>query len=225
MEKQLIQTTQIKTKSNNLIPAQRKFSEFEEFCLWYAMPYEMKKEAGILKQKEFAEAFKVDPATLSTWKSRAEFIARVNYLRNQWAHEKSMDVIEGIYRAAVKGNPHSQKLWAQMFMGFTEKTEVKEVKAVEISTNDIRHLIEQLPDNLKEKHYGNLRELLDDASAIANARDVENSAWTTRPQAVVLDEADHNAQDIPSRATDGVAKGDKKCVCKNLEREVSAYNY
>lgn len=225
MQKQIIQTTQIRSKNSNLIPNARKASEFEEFCLWYAMPYAAKKEMRMEKQKEFAEAFNVDPATLSIWKSRAEFIARVNYLRNQWAHEKSMDVIDGIYRAAVKGNPHSQKLWAQMFMGFTEKTEVKETKAVEISTNDIRHLIEQLPDNLKEKHYGNLRELLDDASAVANARDVENRSWTTRPQAIVSNEADNNAQNIPSRATYGVAESDQKCVCKNMERQVSAYNY
>ena len=200
--------------ANNLVPP--KTTEFEEFCLWYAMPYAQKKTLGLLTQKDFSENYDVAPQTLSRWKDRPEFMARVTKLRNQWAFEKTQDVIQGIYSAAVGGNALSQKLWLQFFLGFSEKSEVTTVTKVEITTNDIRHLINQLPENLKNKHNANLRELLDDAISVANARDVEDSRWTTGLADPIPVETYHDAQDVSGSGSDEVATSHKVGLRANM---------
>jgi hypothetical protein len=93
----------------------------------------------------------------------------------------------------------------QLFEGFTEKTESTEIKKVEVGVNDIRFLIDALPEPLKSKHYGNLRELLDDASSVRNARSVESDRWNERPAQTISDETDNDAQNVPGDRANAVA--------------------
>ena len=194
-----------KRKRNHAQMAPIKKNTYEEFILWSAMPSFEQKNFGIETQKAFAEYYKINMGTISRWKGTDDYIKRVTEIRKQWAFQRTSDVIAGVYRSCVKGNPHSQKLWFQYFMGMTDKVDVSVQQKIEISVNDIRHLIEILPEELKQKHYANLRELLDDASAARNAGSIEEGHWSERPADPVQPEADNDAQDVSEPAQDAMA--------------------
>lgn len=225
-------------RKNNSLPIEkiRKPSTYDEFIYWLAMPTPAKMKMGIETQTQFAEFFKVSERTLLRWKESEQFRAQVRALRDKWAFEKTQGVIEGIYKAAVKGNDKSQKLWMQLFEGFTEKTEVEQTQKVEISVNDIRFLIEALPVQMQEKYYGFLQQLLDDSAAIARAIDGGDIPESVRiaeakyadAQAAernVPGDADTDAQHVPVERTAAMAESYPQCVCEDVVRQVSPHNH
>lgn len=200
---------------------------YNEFVYWYAMPPGERMKLGIETQAEFAEVNKVHVNTLSAWKSRADFIARVEEIHRRWGDEMTGGVIRAIYQTAVKGNPMSQLLWLQYFKGFNPKAEAeKKSEKVEITVNDIRFLIEALPEQLRKKHYDNLRDLLDDSAAVATAIDqgetpegiqhIANGDWSDRPEGEIRTEADNDAQDVQVERPNVVARSHTSSVCENM---------
>lgn len=152
---------------------------YEEFVLWSSMPPSERFKLGIETQEQFVEFYKIGINTPTAWKRRPDFEARVTLLRREWAFSRTSAVIEGIYRAALKGNPFSQKLWLQYFHNFSEKQIVAVAPARVGGVNDVLALIEALPENRREKHYAWLREFIYDAS-IAKQKaqeDGDMSAW------------------------------------------------
>ena len=203
-----------------------KGSVYLEFILWTAMPFKEKENLGIETQNDFAAEYKVDISTLSRWKTRADFEARVDAILKMWSTDKTPDVVHSIYRTAIKGNPLSQMLWLQYFKKFNPKKIEDEEKKVELSAGDIRFAIEKLPEQLKEKHYGYLRELAEDINAIRNARDPEDNDWYERPPEAVPDETDNDAQIVSNEdRPHAVAIRHTECVCEDLERFVSQSNH
>lgn len=221
-EKSVSITTQQEKPKKDLLS---KVAVYEEFILWSALPYEEQVKLGIETQGQFAAFYNVQESTLSNWKDRKDYKPRVRALRDKWAFGKTGKVIDGIYRAAVRGNPHSQRLWMQVFEGFSEKQEVTHVQKVEITPTDIRFIIEGLPENLKIKHYANLRELLDDASMVRSARDAEGSDWTDGPAPTVPIETYIDAQDVSREGTDVVAPRYTSSVCDYMVGKISPNNY
>lgn len=197
-----------------------KLELYDEYIRWYALPLEAKKEIGMVTQSAFADHYKIAFNTTTAWKRRPDFIAKVRALRQDWGFERTGDVLNGMYKAAVKGNPNSQKLWLQYFEDFTEKSEQTNVNRVEIGVNDIRFIIEQLPEPLKSKHYANLRDLLDDADAVRNAREIEDSAGAAGPTQALPGQADNLPPDVPATEAGAVAEGDTAGVREDMEREV-----
>ena len=190
---------------------------YNEFVLWSAMPHAERVKLGIEWQYQFEEYYQIDGSTLTRWKSRPDFEGRVDKIIHVWSIDKTPEVVQGMYRAAVKGNPMSQLLWLQYFKKFNakgndEKGGGGDGRKVEVSPNDIRNLIDILPEPLKSEHYANLRKLLDDSSAIRDARVVEDANWTTRPTESLQLEADNTPQDIPREEADELPKSNKKCV-------------
>lgn len=202
-----------------------KATVYQEFVLWTAMPSIEKRRLGLESQKAFAEYHNISENSLSNWKQRADFEPRVDAILKMWSVGKTPDVVHGIYAAAVKGNPMSQMLWLKYFKGFSEKSEVTVTNKVEVGVNDIRHLIELLPEPLKSKHYANLRELLDDSVAVRDARSVEDGHWTARPADPISDEADHDAQDVPEPKGYEVAESHPTGVRAIVERQFFSSDY
>lgn len=196
---------------------------FEEFVLWFALPRFEKLKMGLEWQEDFARHHSISDKALSRWKKRPEFYPKVEELRRAWTKNRTSDVMESIYRAALKGNPLSQKLWYQIFEGWSEKTEVLHTKKIELNVNDIRFIIEQFPEQQKEKYYGYIREIIDAAESLRNAGQLENRDISYEESEVtVLDPTDHDAQDIPGTRTDGLAESDQISVRPYLVRKTSA---
>lgn len=149
---------QIVTNSENREP--KRMDIYEEFCLWSAMPPSERAKFGIETQEQFVEFYNIGVNTPTAWKRRTDYKVYVTTLRSEWAFAKTGAVIEGIYRSALKGNPHSQKLWLQYFHGFSEKKELTIKDRPVIGINDILYLVEQLPESEREKYYEWLRDLL-----------------------------------------------------------------
>ena len=190
---------------------------------------------GIETQGSFAAWQSLSERTLNRWKERADFLPNVKNIRDKWAQERGGDVAAAIYQTAMKGNPLAQKLWMQVYEGFSEKSEIAVTKKIEIGVNDIRFLIEALPEPLKSKHYANLRELLDDSAAFANARnidpealrdaqDTESGGGTEVAEDGVCRPPDNDAQDIPEPATNEMAARNTPGVCEHMERQAYTYN-
>lgn len=196
----------------------QKLDQYEDFIEWYALPLEAKRKVKIITQADFCKKFKLAPNTLTAWKRRPEFVTRVRALRTDWGFDRTSDVLNGMYKSALKGNDKSQKLWLQYFENFSEKTEQTNVNKVEIGVNDIRFLIEQLPEPMKSNHYANLRQLLDDVTAFRNAREAEDSIVADGPPQPLLGQTNQPAQHVPDTEADEVAEGDTAGVRENMVR-------
>jgi len=215
--------TQLQQKARKTTPSKR--SLYTEFILWTAMPQKERENLGIEWQQDFAEYYKVDESTLWRWKQRADFEERVDAILKMWSTDKTPAVVHAIYRSAIKGNPFSQQLWLQYFKKFNPKAIPEENKQKVLSPGDIRYMVEQLPEQLKEKHYGYLRELAEDIAAVRNARGIADDDWNERPATTVPDEADRDASDVPNEErSDDMAKGDTRCAWTDLVRHVSQNN-
>lgn len=210
---------------------------YREFVYWFAMPNAERIKLGIETQADFSQVNKVHVNTLSVWKKRPDFMKRVDEIHHEWGQEMTGGVIQGMYKAAVKGNPMSQLLWLQYFKNFNPKRDeyAQNNGKLEVTTNDIRFLIEGLPLELKQKHYGYLRELLDDAARVANAidsgeipdgiRNIEESARAERLEEAVQGETDNAPRDVPVERTNAIPRRHSESVCDDMERQVSAHNY
>lgn len=211
-------------KSEKLYPNKRDI--YREFILWTAMPYKEKERLGLETQEAFIAYYKIGANTPTRWKHRPDFEGRVDAILKMWSTDKTPDVVHSIYRSAVKGNPMSQMLWLQYFKKFNPKKEDTDEKKVVLGINDIRYAIEQLPENLKKKHYGYLRELTEDIAACRNARDIEDDVWYARPETTISDEADNDAQDIPNKeSSNAVAKSHKASIRADMVGPISESNH
>jgi hypothetical protein len=141
---------------------------------------------GIETQKQFSEYNKISEQTLSNWADRPEFMPRVKSLWKKWGQGRTPTVIAAIYKSATSGGkeaPQAQKLWMQVIEDFSERTRaITDTKKVELGVGDIRYLIEQLPEELKEKHYGYLRELTEDINSARNAGEIDDETWYEQPE-------------------------------------------
>lgn len=152
---------------------------YTEFILWSAMPPSERMRLGIETQEQFVDFYKIGANTPARWKRRPDFEARVTTLRKEWAFGKTSAVIEGIYRSAVKGNPFSQKLWLQYFHDFSEKQMVQHKIMSTVSVDDVRFLVDVLPEPERAKCQGHLREIID-ALALHRHNNPNDPRWSER---------------------------------------------
>ena len=97
-------------------------STYHEFTKWFALPTPGKVQMGVTDQNEFAAQFKVSKDTLSRWKQRSDFKQRVDKFRRDWGDERTPNVIEAIYRSAMRilylWNDNSFKCLSYLFFCF-----------------------------------------------------------------------------------------------------------
>jgi len=199
------QTNQSKDNRQRLLP--NKASVYEEFILWSAMPPMEQRRLGIETQEQFGEYYKVSGVTMWKWKQRTEFHQRRMKLVRDWAHDRTPGVIQSIYASCLKGNSDSQRIWLKYFEGWVEETKVDHTLKVEITQNDIRHLIEALPEKEKLECYGHLRQILDIATAVRNSGRLNDStAGYNDAEDAVFTEADNDAQDVSGSGANELAE-------------------
>jgi hypothetical protein len=137
---------------------------YQEFIRWRTMdPFE-RSAAGLMEQKDFAAKYKVSEDTLTRWKQRPDFEKRVRSSRKDWAFEHEGEIMEALYKSAVRGNAASQRYWIKLFSGFKlgRKLDEPEIKTITIS--EVHQLIEDLPKWRQKKYKDLMRDLVDDAT-------------------------------------------------------------
>ena len=218
---QIVKMATMPIKTENRYPS--KNDVYAEFILWFAMPVDERVKLGIENQGQFADYYHVNKSTLSDWKDRTDFAPRVDRIQMHWGLERTGNVIKAIYNTALKGNPFSQQLWLQYFKKFNVKEgdgNGGNTKKVEVTVNDIRFLISQLPEELKQKHYDNLRDLLDDVVSFAEARDVEgfteSSSSVDGSEMEIQEQTNTSTQDVRSERADELATRHTFSVCTDM---------
>lgn len=213
---------EVATAKDVKITPPNKTTLYAEFILWTAMPWVEKQKLGLETQGDFSQKYDVAEGTLSRWKHRPDFEPRVDAILKMWSTDKTPDIIHSIYRTAVKGNPMSQMLWLQYFKKFNPRADTtEETQRSGGGVGDLKHLIDQLPKELREKHYGYFRELLADISAFRNARDGQDDGWYERPAQPILDETDNDAPIVSIERTYAIPRSYPQSVCTDMERQVS----
>ncbi|MCH7605373.1 hypothetical protein IID24_05290, partial [Patescibacteria group bacterium] len=139
-----------------------KDNTLEEFLFWFAMPASERGKTGAETMQEFADEHKVHRNTLTRWKDSPEFQTRAQALRRKWGNEMTAFVFDGWKLACMKGNPHAIELWLSYFEGWDKKQIIEQRKVVEVSANDIRALINELPTERQRHYYGELANLEDE---------------------------------------------------------------
>jgi hypothetical protein len=137
---------------------------YQEFIQWNAMGPFRRQQTGIHDQKSFAKHYGVSEDTLTRWKQRHDFEKRIRTGRKGWAFEKEGDVMEALYRSAVRGNAASQRLWMKLFSGFQVGGRNKQPEMKTITISEVHQLIDDLPKWRQKKYKDFMRELVDDAS-------------------------------------------------------------
>lgn len=194
-------------------------SVYNDFIMWYALPEEAKRKLEIDTQGDFAEKYHVNETTLSRWKDRPDFEPRVLEITRKWATGKTPDVVNGIYKAAVKGNPYSQQLWLT-FMGLVKdknSVEVAVKSKVQVTINDIRFIIRALPEHLQQKHYDNLRDLLIEADAHSNSERLEAGDRRGLTEDELCAQTDFIPQSILRKRYSQISNSNPQSVCETME--------
>lgn len=199
---------------------------YNEFILWTAMPHQERVRLGIEWQYQFEDFYSVNGSTLTRWKERIDFEQRVDKILKMWSTDMTPAVVHSIYRTAIKGNPMSQLLWLQYFKGFNPKPKDEERKMVEIGVNDIRFLIESIPEPTRTKFYGYLREIIDTAVALRRAGEMENRPLPNEePERALLGEANNDASNVQRAETNDIPASDQGRIRKDMVREIYAYHH
>ena len=199
----------------------RKVVVFDEFVIWCATPETMRIKMGIEEQKDFARIYSVSERTLTRWKNQPGFWQEVGRLHLDSAKMRTGTVIMAIYKSALKGNPISQITWMKIFEGYTEKSETTNTNKVEVGVNDIRFIIDGLPEPYKTKFHGYINEIVVTANAVRNASDPDDPVWSERPADDIQGQADNDAPDIPDeKQPDAVAESDQGRIRNDVVREI-----
>ncbi|MEX0652428.1 MAG: hypothetical protein WD509_01825 [Candidatus Paceibacterota bacterium] len=131
---------------------------YEDFVLWFALPSSERARMGASTMAEFAERYGVHVNTLTRWKRAEGFDETVLKYRRSWGNDMTSHVFDGWKLACMKGNPQAIELWMAYFEGFN-KTHVVQDRGpeVEVTEDDIRSLINELPIEKQKEYYGSLK--------------------------------------------------------------------
>ncbi len=144
-----------KAKTSKDSRGTKKDAERLQFIEWLALPSWKRKPKA---QAQFARVIRVDPATLSIWKSDPLLMAEVQKRATEHTTNRRPDVLGAIVRSAVGGNAYSQKLFLQHTEGWAEKQkrehEIHEERATgmdELTDDQLDELIAQCAQDIADR--------------------------------------------------------------------------
>lgn len=160
----MIKATKTKNRGGVLKP--RKKDVFDIFVDWIALPTTERAEMGIETQTDFAKKYGIHNVTLTTWKKREDFKkakqeAQVSRLENCTA-----DVLEGLKDRCVK---YGMAYDVELFLLYVEKWDRKHVLEIlgeiKLGDNDIRTIVDLLPENKQKAFYETITDLIAEAES------------------------------------------------------------
>lgn len=145
---------------------------YEQFVLWSALTPEERSWRGIQTREQFCKMYGVPSVRLlDAWAQRSDFEQRVAALREDWIIFKTGDVLGEIYTSARGGNLRSQKLWLDYARRIKEKRDASGPKLNRLSSDDVRQVIDMLPEGLRESNYRRLEGIIGDTTLYEQERE------------------------------------------------------
>lgn len=208
-------------------------TDYEQFAFWYALPLSERAKTGVRYESEYAEKNGVDRKTLYNWRQLPDFKAKVVRLRQDWGDDMTAAVFDGWKLACMKGNPHAIELWLGYFHGYYKKQVIEQHVFVEVTSNDIRSLVNELPINEQKEFYGILANLADrvryhrrigqDRHGIGDGQTSQSIPDNTRALQRQTDYFPQRASD--TRAINEMATGNQKLLRTAMARQDNTRNY
>ncbi len=136
---------------------------YEQFVLWSALTPEERSWRGIQTREQFCKTYGVpNTRLLDAWAQRPDFEQRVAALREDWIIYKTGDLLGEIYSAARDGDFKSQRLWLDYARRIKEKRDATGPRPEHLSSDDVRRIIDMLPEGMRERNYWRLQGIKDD---------------------------------------------------------------
>lgn len=148
----------------------QKRDKFELFVEWYTLPYIERVKTGMETQGQFAYRNSLSKDTLTKWKQRPDFKAAVEKRRQDWDSKWFGEIMQGWLRSCLKGNPKSIELWLQYFQGW-RKDQIPKERENEVSEDDVKRLIQELPEDRQKKYFIHLANLADEVKQARKERE------------------------------------------------------
>jgi len=162
---------------------------YEQFVLWSALTSEERSWRGIQTREQFCKMYGVPSIRLlDAWAQRADFEQRVAALREDWIILKTGDLLGEIYSAARSGDIKSQTLWLDYARRIKEKRDATGPKPSRLSPDDVRQIIDMLPEALRESNYRRLENIRSDVVIYQNEQERKE-----REQAEIKERAERAA--------------------------------
>lgn len=174
-------TPEERRKRNNMLSAKsrgngtpQKKDIYIAFQDWYSSTDEAKAEMGIKNMTQFAEHHHVSIDTLSDWKKRKDFDAKVFQKSKAWGKERWPNVLEGLYKRATKGYAFEVELFAMITFGWTREKAKEEALANPFTENDLMAIAQFLPEEKRKVFYDTIATTMAEARLLRDrARDEE----------------------------------------------------
>ena len=156
----------IKSKKQRGGRKPNKQTVYDRFVEWIALTTKDRKKLGVSTQRDFAKKYGMHETTLTGWKKREDFgqlkqEAQVSRLQND-----TSDVLEGLKNRCVK---YGMAYDVELFLLYVEKWDRKHVLEIlgeiKLGDNDIRTIIDLLPEAKQKTFYDTLTNLIAEAQS------------------------------------------------------------
>ena len=154
---------------------------FNDFVLFISLPDpERAQMFGILPdpktgkvkpptQNEFALRYGVSIESLSHWKRRKDFIDAVDQTRRQWGLDRVGNVMASLYTRCIKyGMAYDVETYLAYFANWN-RTQVVKHTTEKFDVDDLRAIINSLPEGAQKDNYEKLGELIALAETVGDS--------------------------------------------------------
>lgn len=156
----------VKTKNKGGGRSMRKQGVFDRFVEWIALTTEEREKIGVPTQNDFADKYGIDKATLSIWKKRNDFGEKKQEAQIAKLQNSTADVLEGLKNRCVK---YGMAYDVELFLLYVEKWDRKHVLEIlgeiKLGDNDIRSIVDLLPEAKQKEFYDVLTNLIAEAES------------------------------------------------------------
>jgi hypothetical protein len=139
---------------------------YGRFIEWIALTHEERAKMGLRFAGDFAQKYGVRPSTLSDWQKRPEFLDLKREAQILKLQLETSDVLDGLKKRCIK---YGMAYDVELFLLYVEKWDRKHVLEilgeVKLGDNDIRTLVDLLPEAKQKKFYDVLTELIAEAES------------------------------------------------------------
>lgn len=162
----MITAIKLKNRGGGTVQPYKK-DVYDRFINWVAMDKEERGKEGLPTMSSFASKYGVRNETLTAWQKRPEFLDLKREAQILKLQIDTSDVLTGLKKRCIK---YGMAYDVELFLLYVEKWDRKHVleilSEVKLGDEDIRTLVDGLPEDKQKKFYVTLTELIAEAKQI-----------------------------------------------------------